>query len=105
LVAQAMIRIPADLEDDIGFTMHAQAVFNKQFHAMDTNAHLLALFLHPLCQKLAISQAVNRQTIKFMITTTLGIAKQWKWSKVQANQLQDDLKTVLSVQGCVHRRA
>jgi hypothetical protein len=27
--AQAMIRIPADPEDDIGFTMHAWTVFNK----------------------------------------------------------------------------
>jgi hypothetical protein len=52
---------------------------------MDTNTHSLTLFLYPLCQ--AISQAANRQTIKFMITTALGIAKQWKWSKVQANQL------------------
>lgn len=83
--AQAMIRIPADPEDDIGFTMHAWAVFNRRFHAMDTSTHSLALFFHLLCRKLAISQAANGQTIEFMITTALGIAKQWKWSKVQAN--------------------
>jgi ABC-type uncharacterized transport system permease subunit len=40
---------------------------------------------HLLCRKVAISQAANGQTIEFMITTALGIAKQWKWSKVQVN--------------------
>jgi hypothetical protein len=66
---------------------------------MDTNTHSLALFLHPLCWKLAISQAVNGWTIKFMITTALGIEKQWKWSKVQANRLQDDLKQYYQCKG------
>ena len=34
-----------------------------------------------------------------MVTMALGIAKQWKWSKMQANQLQDDLKQYYQCKG------
>jgi hypothetical protein len=47
--AQAMIHIPSKPDDDVGFMMHAQSVFNRRFHSMDTSIHSLALFLHPLC--------------------------------------------------------
>jgi hypothetical protein len=90
--AQAMICIPADPEDDVGFTMHTRAMFNQRFHVMDTNTHSLALFLHSLCQKLAISQTANGWTFEFMVTMALSIAKQCKWSKQQANKLQEDLR-------------
>jgi hypothetical protein len=97
--AQAMIRIPMDPEDDVGFMMHAQAVFNRRFHAMDTNTHSLALFLHLLCRKLAISQVENGRTFEFMVTMALSIAKQWKWSKQQANKQQEDLRQYNQLKG------
>jgi hypothetical protein len=59
---------------------------------MDTNTHSLAIFLHPLCRKLAISQAANGWMFEFMVTMALSIAKQWKWSKQQANKQQEDLR-------------
>jgi hypothetical protein len=35
--------------DDLEFLHHARRVINTQFHAMNTDLHWLALFLHPLC--------------------------------------------------------
>jgi hypothetical protein len=90
--ARAMIRIEAEPDDDVGFTMHAHSVFNRRFHSIDTPVHLLALFLHPLCRKLAISQAASGRTFKLMVETALSIAKQWRWPKEKAWQLGEDLK-------------
>jgi hypothetical protein len=90
--ARAMIRIPSEPDDDVGFMIHARSVFNRRFHFMDTNIHSLALFLHPLCRKLAISQAANGRSFKLMAETAFGIAKQWKWMKERARRLGEDSK-------------
>ena len=66
-----MLQLSLDANDDVGFWQHAKAVFNCHFHVMNTNYHSLALFLHPLCQKLAIIQAASGQSIKFMIKVVL----------------------------------
>ncbi|KAG2155367.1 uncharacterized protein EDB93DRAFT_1130321 [Suillus bovinus] len=62
------------------------------FFAMNTKTHSLTLFLHPMCQKLAISQAINGRSFKFMVEVALDIAKQWRWSKQLAKMLVADLK-------------
>ena len=45
--------------EDQGFLDHARKVINEQFHSINTDLHWLALFLHPLCHKLAISTAAH----------------------------------------------
>jgi len=45
--------------DDLGFLDHARTVVKDQFYAVNTDLHWLALFLHPLCRKLAISTATH----------------------------------------------
>jgi hypothetical protein len=97
--AQAMIRVPNEPDDDVGFMMHAQSVFNRRFHSMNTNIHSFALFLHPLCRKLAISQAANGRSFKLMAETAFGIAKQWKWTKERATCLREDLKQYYQCKG------
>jgi hypothetical protein len=54
-----MFRIQFEDGEDIGFWMHAKAIFNREFHSMNTDVHALALFLHPMCWKLAVSQAAK----------------------------------------------
>lgn len=53
--ARQMMRLQIEDGEDIGFWMHAKTVFNCEFHAINTNTHALALFLHPMCWKLAVS--------------------------------------------------
>ena len=69
-----MAHLPMDDDDDLGFHMHAKAVFNCRFHSMNTEIHLLALFLHPLTQKLSISQAASGRSFQFMVQASLKIA-------------------------------
>jgi hypothetical protein len=59
---------------------------------MNTDIHTLALFLHPMCQKLAISQAACSRSFEFMVKIALGIAKQWKWKEADAQNLVEHLK-------------
>ncbi|KAJ7175574.1 ribonuclease H-like domain-containing protein, partial [Mycena filopes] len=66
--------------------------FDRRFKYIVTPIHWLALFLHPLCRKLAVSQTVNGHSVDFMVETALKIARQWKWTSVRAMQLKDDLK-------------
>ena len=76
----------------MGFWMHMKQVFNRQFHAMNTDHHSLVLFLHPMCQVLAISQAANGRNFEFMVVTALSIAKQWRWGEAEAKSLVHNLK-------------
>ncbi|KAJ7593573.1 hypothetical protein C8J56DRAFT_1043379 [Mycena floridula] len=77
--------------DDPAFLAHAREVFNRRFHAMNTPIHSLALFVHPLCRKLAITDAAHDQTLDFMLRTALSISWQWKWSLEDAKKLKDDI--------------
>ncbi|KAH9910897.1 uncharacterized protein BXZ73DRAFT_57504 [Epithele typhae] len=89
--AQVMTRLDLNDDDDEGFWGHAKIVFNRRFHEMDTNYHGLALYLHPMCRRLAISQAANGRTFDQMELTAVTIAKKWKWNKAKAKALQADL--------------
>lgn len=90
--ARDMFRIQLEPEDDIGFWTHAKAVFNREFHSMNTGLHNLALFLHPLCRKLAISQAAKGRSFDAVCGTALEIARQWRWDQAKAGRLLEDLK-------------
>ncbi|KAG2063842.1 hypothetical protein BDR04DRAFT_1111015, partial [Suillus decipiens] len=70
--------------DDMEFFGHAKSVFNRRFHSINTKYHTLALFLHPMCRKLAVTQAASGRPFEFMVKVALEIALQWKWSKAKA---------------------
>jgi hypothetical protein len=91
-LAKTISQLPLEDGENLDFWLHAKAVFNRRFFAMNTNTHSLALFLHPMCRKLAISQAVNGRSFKFMVEVALDIAKQWRWSEQLAKMLVTDLK-------------
>ena len=58
---------------------------------MDTEYHGIALFLHSLCQCLALSQVANRQMYHAIKVRIITIAKKWNWSKTRAEQLKVDI--------------
>ncbi|KXN82464.1 hypothetical protein AN958_02533 [Leucoagaricus sp. SymC.cos] len=73
--AREMIQIPFDAnEDDHDFWIHAKKVFNYQFYSMNTPIHSLALFLHPLTRRFAISQAASGCSMQFLSKTALEVA-------------------------------
>lgn len=76
-----IMRVEHHVNDDIEFANHARRTFNKEFHAMNTNLHWFALFLHPLCRRLAISQAVKSRTFSEAEDIALSLAKKWNWSQ------------------------
>jgi hypothetical protein len=66
---------------------------------MNTEIHSPALFLHPLTQKLAISQAASGHSFQFMVQASLKIAHQWRWSQEKASCLVEDLKQYYHCKG------
>jgi hypothetical protein len=94
-----MFRIQLDADEDIGFWVHAKAVFNHEFHNMNTGLHNLALFLHPLCQKLAIFQAAKGRSFDEVCKAALEIARQWRWDQEKAGRLVEDLKQYYNCKG------
>ncbi|KAJ7906652.1 ribonuclease H-like domain-containing protein, partial [Mycena leptocephala] len=90
--ARTMSKMTLEENEDAGFLAHAQQTFDRRFKMIATPIHWLALFLHPLCRKLAVSQAMHGRSLDFMIKTALGLAMQWKWSAQKAMQLKTDLK-------------
>ena len=97
--ARAMQQLQLDEDEDSGFFMHARAVFNKRFYAMNTDIHSLALFLHPHCRKLAVNQASSGRSLEVMMKTALGIANKWRWSEVKAMKLVEDMRQYYACQG------
>ena len=74
-----MLQISLELDEHAGFWVHAKAVFNREFHAMNTSLHNLALFLHSMCRKLAVFQAAKERSFDEVCKTALKIARQWHW--------------------------
>ncbi|KAG1735804.1 hypothetical protein EDB19DRAFT_1830154 [Suillus lakei] len=90
--AHKMSTLQLDDGDDGTFFTHAKSVFNRRFHLINTKYHTLALFLHPMCCKLAVTQAASGRPFKFMVKVALEVAFQWKWKKAKADALIMDLK-------------
>ena len=80
-----------DGEDQL-FLDHARQVVNEQFHSINTDLHWLALFLHPLCRKLAISTATHSRKLDDAYAIAIRIVRKWKWSEDQARKLMGDIK-------------
>ncbi|EMD30600.1 hypothetical protein CERSUDRAFT_127775 [Gelatoporia subvermispora B] len=59
---RAIARLPITATDDADFAAHAKSSLHREFHRMNTSLHWLALFLHPLCRRLAISSATQAFT-------------------------------------------
>ncbi|KAG1817928.1 uncharacterized protein BJ212DRAFT_1347653 [Suillus subaureus] len=47
------------------------SVFNHRFLAVNTEVYLLALFLHPMCRKLAVMQVANGRSFELMVKVAL----------------------------------
>ncbi|EJF63824.1 hypothetical protein DICSQDRAFT_145296 [Dichomitus squalens LYAD-421 SS1] len=90
--ARAMTRLTLHDSDEVGFWLHSKAVFNRRFYEMDTAHHSLALFLHPLCRRLAVSQVANGRSFELMKKTALEIAQRWSWPLPRAKALKADLE-------------
>ncbi|KIK14928.1 hypothetical protein PISMIDRAFT_641921 [Pisolithus microcarpus 441] len=97
--ARKMSQLRIDSLDRMEFWMHAKAVFNHRFHAMNTIHHSLTLFLHPLCRKLAITQAASGRSFKFMVNTALVIIKQWQWPEADTKMLIYNMKEYYKCMG------
>jgi hypothetical protein len=97
--AQQMLCITLEPDEDTLFWVHAKAVFNRKFHAMNTSLHNLALFLHPKCQKLTVFQAAKGQSFDKICKTALEIARQWCWIKERAGWLAEDLRQYYHCKG------
>ncbi|KAJ7246219.1 hypothetical protein C8J57DRAFT_1523749 [Mycena rebaudengoi] len=78
-------------KEDESFLKHAKATFDRRFKLIATPIHWLALFLHPLCRKLAVSNKAGGHDFKFMLKAALMVAKQWRWSEEKAHKLRADL--------------
>lgn len=89
-------RVPHKEGDDPEFAAHARSVLNTQFHAMNTDIHWFALFLHPLCRKLAISLKTHSWKLEDAFSIALDLAKRWGWTKEMATKLTFDIKTYSS---------
>lgn len=96
--ARALRQLAAEPVDDnatiasLGFSAHVHEVFNRRFQMINTETHSLALFLHPLCRKLAVSQTLGSRSFDEITKAALNIAKQWRWSSSQARLLMENLK-------------
>ncbi|KAF7292132.1 DUF659 domain-containing protein [Mycena indigotica] len=75
------------------FEKHARAVVNKCFRQMATPVHRLALFLHPLCRKMAVVEDTPGYTLRDYKKTTLEIAVKWGWEDREAALLASDITT------------
>jgi hypothetical protein len=90
--ARIMGKLQLEEDEDAGFLTHAKSVFDRRFKYIATPIHWLALFLHPLCRKLAVSETAHGHSLTFMIQTALKLAQQWRWTEGKARQLREDLQ-------------
>ncbi|KAJ6470538.1 ribonuclease H-like domain-containing protein, partial [Mycena sanguinolenta] len=90
--ARTMSTMVLEENEDEGFLTHAKETFDRRFKLIATPIHWLALFLHPLCRKLAVSETVHGHSLDYMIEEALKVARQWRWEESKARQLVKDLK-------------
>ncbi|KAG1848290.1 hypothetical protein F4604DRAFT_1973927 [Suillus subluteus] len=90
--AKKMSQLTCEQDHRVGFWLQAISFFNRRFHAMNMEARSLALFLHPMCRKLAVTKVANGRSFEFMLKVALSIAKRWKWDITMAKKLSDDLQ-------------
>ena len=89
---RAIAKLSITETDDVDFAYHAKSTVRREFHRINTDIHWLALFLHPLCRRLAISSATHSRKLTDACHISLNIVQQWKWPEEAAHQLLQDLK-------------
>lgn len=97
--ARTLQKLETAPTEELDFSFHARTIFNRRFQTMDTNIHSLALFLHPLCRRLAVSHIVKGRSLDAMIHTALQIAHKWRWQQARAGLLVDNLRQYFQCQG------
>jgi hypothetical protein len=85
--------------DNMDFALHATTTFNNKFHELITDHHLLALFLHPLAQNLALSQHVHARNFADICRIAMALAHRWGWNQGAAKKLLDHLQQYRANQG------
>lgn len=90
-IGRFLQRMKPDNNDDEAFLDWARAVFNREFKKIHTDTHHLALFLHPLCRKLALSGLPESRTLGDIIDTALKIAKRLGWDETTSRKLIQDI--------------
>ena len=89
--ARSLSLLTNEPSDDAEFLTHARAVVDKRFKQIATPLHRLALFLHPLCRKLAVLD-VDGHTLREHKLVALEIAKKkWGWGLPECKLLVDDM--------------
>lgn len=97
--ARILETLPNEDGDNLSFSQHARTTFKERFLLMNTDLHFLLLFLHPLCRRLAISNARLSRTFNDVVRIALVVANKWKWSQPAALQLVKDLKDYQEAKG------
>lgn len=90
---RAIAKLSITETDDVDFAYHAKSTVRHEFHRLNTDIHWLALFLHPLCRRLAISSATHSRKLTDACRISLDLAQRWKWPEEAARQLLQDLKS------------
>ncbi|KAJ3990836.1 ribonuclease H-like domain-containing protein [Lentinula boryana] len=89
--ARRVANVSREEGDDPEFIKHAHTTLDKRFWLIATPLHRLALFLHPLCRKLAVLE-YEGFTLRDLKLTALTISKEkWNWSREDCAQLGQDV--------------
>ncbi|KIO32494.1 hypothetical protein M407DRAFT_66689 [Tulasnella calospora MUT 4182] len=81
-----------ELGDSLPFSFHAKAAFNREFTKLNTDIHFLALYLHPLCRRLAVSNAPRSRKFKEVCVIAGTLAKKLGWTQNITTKLLSDLQ-------------
>lgn len=98
-VARMLHKMKAEDREDASFLEYARQTLNKSFHDIVTDVHFLALFLHPLCWRLAIGTSPYLRTFSDACCIALDLAEQWGWDDVAAAKLVDNLQDYQAAKG------
>lgn len=82
----------AERGESLAFLFHANATFNREFNKLNTDIHFLALYLHPLCRRLAVSKAPQSRSFKDVCIIAGTLAKKLGWTEKVTTKLLSDLQ-------------
>ena len=88
---RTILNLPFQETYNTNFYNHAIAVLFKEFHSINSPLHWFALFLHPLCRKLAVSSATHSRKVEDAMRIGLDLASRFGWKEDTARQLVKDL--------------
>jgi hypothetical protein len=98
-IARTVNGLVLEPTDNVEWAIDATATFNEEFHTLITGHHILALFLHPLARKLALSQRTYARTFPDICRIALELAARWGWTQNAAEKLVDNLQAYRANRG------